>query len=63
MFGLSSSREVINPSDGMENLGIVRGVAAVTRGQDVPLFEVSEGMFNSNSAAREFGIASLLGSR
>ena len=63
MLELSSSREVINPSDGMENLGIVREVAAVTRGQDVPLFEVSEGMFNSNSAARKFGIASLLGGR
>ena len=60
---LSSSREVINPSDGMENLGIGIEVAAVTRGQDVPLFEVREGMFNSDPAAREFGIASLLGSR
>ena len=63
VLGLSSSREVINPSDGMENLGIGIEVAAVTRGQDMPFFEVSEGMFNSNSAARKFGIASLLGGR
>ena len=41
----------------MENLGIVREVAAVTCGQDVPLFEVREGVFNSDPAAREFGIA------
>ena len=47
----------------MENLGIVREVAAVTCGQDVPLFEVREGVFNSDPAAREFGIASLLGCR
>ena len=63
VFVLSSSREVVNPSDGMENLGIVREVAAVTRGQDMPFFEMSEGVFNSNSAARKFGIASSLGSR
>ena len=37
----------------MENLGIVREVAAVTCGQDVPLFEVREGVFNSDPAARE----------
>ena len=61
MFGLSSSREVINPSDGMENLGIVGEVAAVTCGQDMPFFEESEGVFNSDPAARKFGIASLLG--
>ena len=60
---LSSSGEVINPSDSLENLGIVREVAAVTRGQDMPFFEVGEGMFNSDPAARKFGIASLLGSR
>ena len=47
----------------MENLGIVREVAAVTRGQDMPLFEMSEGVFNSDPAVRKFGIASLLGSR
>ena len=63
VFGLSSSGEVVNPSDSLENLGIVREVAAVTRGQDVPLFEVREGMFNSDPAARKFGIASLLGGR
>ena len=63
VFGLSSSGEVINPSDSLENLGIVREVAAVTRGQDMPFFEVSEGVFNSDPATREFGIASLLGSR
>ena len=63
VFVLSSEREVINPSDGLENLRIVREVAAVTRGQDVPLFEVREGVFNSDPAARKFGIASLLGSR
>ena len=61
MFGLSSEREVINPSDGLENLGIVREVAAVTRGQDMPFFEVSESVFNSDPAAREFGIAGLVG--
>ena len=63
VFGLSSEREVINPRDSLKNLGIVREVAAVTRGQDVPFFEVREGMFNSDPAARKFGIASLLGSR
>ena len=47
----------------MENLGIGMEVAAVTRGQDVPLFEMREGVFNSDPAASEFGIASLLGSR
>ena len=47
----------------MENLGIGIEVAAVTRGQDVPLFEMSEGVFNSNSAAREFGVSGLLGGR
>ena len=47
----------------MENLGIGMEVAAVTRGQDVPLFEVGEAVFNSDPAARKFGIASLLGSR
>ena len=61
MFGLSSEREVINPSDGLENLGIVREVAAVTRGQDMPFFEVREGVFNSDPAASEFGIAGLVG--
>ena len=58
---LSSSGEVINPSDGMENLGIVKEVAAVTRGQDMPFFEVSESVFNSDPAAREFGITGLIG--
>ena len=43
----------------MENLGIGMEVAAVTRGQDMPLFEVSEGVFNSDPAAREFGIAKM----
>ena len=71
MLVLSSSREVINPSDGMENLRIVREVAAVTRGQDVQFFEVGEGVCNKdpafcriakNSAASEFGILSLVGS-
>ena len=63
VFGLSSSGEVINSGDSLENLGIVREVAAVTCGQDVPLFEVREGVFNSDPAAREFGIASLPGCR
>ena len=72
VFGLSSSREVINSGDGLENLGIVREMAAVTRGQDMPLFEVGEGVFNKdpafcriskNSAASKFGIAGLLGGR
>ena len=58
---LSSSREVINPSDGMENLVIVREVAAVTRGPDMPFFEVREGVFNIDPAASEFGIAGLVG--
>ena len=47
----------------MENLGIGMEVAAVTRGQDVPFFEMREGVFDSDPAARKFGIASLLGSR
>ena len=38
-------------------------VAAVTRGQDVPLFEMREGVFDGDPAASEFGIASLLGGR
>ena len=63
IFGLSGSREVINPRDSLKNLGIVREMAAVTRGQDMPFFEVSEDVFNSDPAARKFGIASLLGSR
>ena len=41
----------------MENLRIVREVAAVTCGQDMPFFEASEGVFNSDPAASEFGIA------
>ena len=54
----------------MENLGIGIEVAAVTRGQDVPFFEVGEGVFDKdpafcrmgkNSAASEFGIAGLFG--
>ena len=53
----------INTCNRLENLGIEIEVAAVTRGQDVPLFEVREGVFNSDPAARKFGIASLLGSR
>ena len=61
MFGLSSEREVINPRDSLKNLGIGIEVAAVTRGQDMPFFEVGEGMFNSDPAAREFGIAGLVG--
>ena len=60
---LFSKGKVINPRDGLENLRIVREVAVVTRGQDVPLFEVGEAVFNSDPAARKFGIASLLGSR
>ena len=48
VFGLSSSGEVINSGDSLENLGIVREVAAVTRGQDMPFFEMSEGVFNRN---------------
>ena len=63
VLGLSSSCEVINPGDSLENFGIGIEVAAVTRGQDMPLFEVREGVFNGDPAAREFGIASLLGSR
>ena len=42
VFGLSSSREVINPCDGMENLGIGIEMAAVTRGQYIPFFEVAK---------------------
>ena len=58
---LSSSGKVINPRDSLKNLGIGIEVAAVTRGQDMPFFEVDEGMFNSDPAARKFGIASLVG--
>ena len=56
----------------MENLWIGIEVAAVASGQDMPFFEVSEGVFNKapafcrmgkNSAASEFGIAGLVGSR
>ena len=36
----------MNSGDGLENLGIVVEWATVTRGQDVPFFEVSEGMFD-----------------
>ena len=59
VFGLSSSGKVINPGDGMENLGIGIEVAAVTRGQDMPFFEMSEGMFDGDPAASKFGIAGL----
>ena len=45
----------------MENLEIVREGAAVARGQDMPLFEVSECVFNSDPAASEFGISGLFG--
>ena len=47
----------------MGNLGIVREVAAVTSGQDIPFFEVSKGMFDGDSATSEFGIAGLVGGR
>ena len=47
MLGLSSSENVINPGDGVENLGIGMEVAAVTCGQDVPLFEMREGVFDN----------------
>ena len=60
---LFSKGKVINTCNGLENLGIGIEVAAVTRGQEVPLFEVGEAVFNSDPAARKFGIASLLGSR
>lgn len=63
MLGLSSSGEVVNPRDSLENLGIGIEVAAVARGQDMPFFEVSEGMFDSDSAASEFGISGLFGCR
>ena len=56
MSRLSDEGEVINSGDGLENLGIVVEWAAGTRGQDVPFFEVSEGMFDNNSAASKFGI-------
>ena len=57
--GLFSSGEIVNTSNSLENFGIVRKVAAVTHGQDMPFFEVSEGVFDSDSKASEFGIASL----
>ena len=72
VFGLSSSREVVDPCDGMENLRIGIEMAAVTRGRDMPFFDVSEGVFDKdpafcrmgkNSAANEFGIVGLVGSR
>ena len=62
-FGYLALERLIDSGDGMENLGIGMEVAAVTRGQDVPLFEMREGVFDSDPAARKFGIASLLGSR
>ena len=72
VFGLSSSREVVNSCNGLENLRIGIEMAAVTRGQDMSFFEVGEGVFNKdpafcrmgkNSAVSEFGIAGLFGSR
>ena len=53
----------MNSGDGLENLGIVVEWATVTRGQDVPFFKVSEGMFDNNSAASKLGVADLLGCR
>ena len=57
----------------MENGGIVREVAAVARSQDMPFFEVGEGVFDNedpaprriskNSATSKFGIAGLVGGR
>ena len=56
----------------MENFGIVREVAAVASSQDMPFFEVGEGVFNKdpafcrmgkNSATSKFGISDLVGSR
>jgi hypothetical protein len=65
--------EVINPGDDLENLWIEIEVAAVACSQDMPFFEVSEGMFNNedpafcrmgkNPAASEFGVAGLVGGR
>ena len=72
MLVLFSPGEVVNTRDGMENLGIEIEVAAVASGQDMPFFEVSEGVFNKdpafcrmgkNSAASKFGIAGLVGCR
>ena len=60
---LFSKGKVINTCNGLENLGIGIEVAVVTRGQDMPFFEVREGVFNSDPAASEFGIAGLFGSR
>ena len=60
---LFSKGEVINPGDGLENLGIGIEVASVASGQDMPFFEVSEGVFNGDPAASKFGIAGLLGGR
>ena len=53
----------INTCNRLENLGIEIEVAAVTRGQDVPLFEMREGVFDGDPAASEFGIAGLVGCR
>ena len=61
--GLSSEGQVINPSDRLENLWIVREMAAIMRGQNILFFEVSEGMFDSDSKASEFGVTSLFGGR
>ena len=63
MLELFSPGEVVNSGDSLENGGIVREVAAVARGQDMPFFEVGKGMFNSDPATSEFGIAGLLGGR
>ena len=37
----------------MENLGIGMEVAAVTRGQDVPFFEMDKSVFDKNPAKIE----------
>ena len=57
----------------MENFGIIVVMATVTRGQDMPFFEVGEGVFDNedpapcrmgkNSATSKFGIVGLGGGR
>ena len=49
--------------DGLKNLGIIGEKAAITYGQDLPFFEVTNDMFDKDSVTREllvfgfFGVA------
>lgn len=47
----------------MKNLGVMIEAAVVGRDQNVPFFEVFEGIFDSDSAASKFCVTNLLGDR